>query len=120
MIHRIITEPLKLLLTQFPAVVLLGPRQVGKTTLTKYLLASEEYIYLDLEDDRDLARMENADFIFEQYRNRCIVLDEIQRMPDLFRQLRPVIDRDRRPGRFILTGSASPALVKGVSESLAG
>src|SRR5690606_22368569 len=60
------------------------------------------------------------DFIFEQYRNRCIVLDEIQRMPDLFRQLRPVIDRDRRPGRFILTGSASPALVKGVSESLAG
>lgn len=122
MIQRIISEQLRLLLGQFPAVALLGPRQVGKTTLTKHLMKLEEYdpVYLDLEDDRDLARMENADFIFAQYQDRCIVLDEIQRMPDLFRQLRPVIDRNRKPGRFVLTGSASPALVKGVSESLAG
>ncbi|SEN20976.1 hypothetical protein SAMN05216436_11320 [bacterium A37T11] len=122
MIKRDIAEQLQLLLREFPAVALLGPRQVGKTTLTRQLLkeTGHDVIYFDLEDDRDLSRMENATFIFGEYADSCIVLDEIQRMPDLFRQLRPIIDQNRRPGRFILTGSASPALVKGVSESLAG
>ena len=77
-------------------------------------------LYFDLENDEDIARMQNAAFIFDQYQENCIVLDEVQREPGLFRQLRPAIDKNRRPGRFILTGSASPALVKGVSESLAG
>jgi len=110
------------MLSTFPAVALLGPRQVGKTTLTRELLKGyiNEVIYLDLENDDDIVRMQNPAFLFEQYQDACIVLDEIQRMPDLFRQLRPIIDQHRRAGRFILTGSASPALVKGVSESLAG
>ncbi|WP_316809731.1 ATP-binding protein [Pedobacter heparinus] len=122
MIERRIQQELDMLLKTFPAVALLGPRQVGKTTLTRELLKNSlrEVIYFDLENDDDIARMENPAFLFEQYKDACIVLDEIQRVPDLFRQLRPVIDQNRMVGRFILTGSASPALVKGVSESLAG
>lgn len=121
MIRRKIHKELALLLDTFPAVALLGPRQVGKTTLTRDLLKDANgTIYFDLEDDHDVARMQNASFLFDHYKEVCIVLDEVQRMPDLFRQLRPVIDQYRRNGRFILTGSASPVLVKGVSESLAG
>jgi len=122
MIKRKIQEELTLLLATFPAVALLGPRQVGKTTLTRELFKSslQEVVYFDLENDEDIARLDNPAFLFEQYKDACIVLDEVQRMPDLFRQLRPIIDQQRTVGRFILTGSASPALVKGVSESLAG
>ncbi|MET1056346.1 MAG: ATP-binding protein [Pedobacter sp.] len=122
MIKRKIQDELAVLLGTFPAVALLGPRQVGKTTLTRELLAGKigEFVHFDLENDDDISRMQNPAFLFEQYKNACIVLDEVQRVPDLFRQLRPVIDQQRTAGRFILTGSASPALVKGVSESLAG
>ena len=122
MIERFIRDQIASLLRTFPAVALLGPRQVGKTTLTRELIRNslDDVVYFDLENDEDIARMENPAFLFEQYPEACIVLDEIQRMPDLFRQLRPIIDQYRVPGRFILTGSASPALVKGVSESLAG
>ena len=121
MIKRRIQNELAVLLDAFPAIAVLGPRQVGKTTLTRDLLKdAQNTIYFDLEDDYDIVRLQNAAFIFDHYKDVCIVLDEIQRMPDLFRQLRPVIDQYRRTGRFILTGSASPALVKGVSESLAG
>jgi predicted AAA+ superfamily ATPase len=123
MIKRKIKGEIVHLLTEFPAVALLGPRQVGKTTLAKELSEDEAgggSLYFDLENDEDMVRMQNAAFIFDQYQDSCIVLDEVQREPGLFRQLRPAIDKNRRPGRFILTGSASPALVKGVSESLAG
>ncbi len=122
MIKRKIQESLVDLLKIFPAVALLGPRQVGKTTLTHKLLKESinELVYFDLENDDDLLRMGEPAFLFSQYEDACIVLDEIQRVPDLFRQLRPIIDQNRKSGRFILTGSASPALVKGVSESLAG
>jgi len=122
MIKRKLKGELIHLLAEFPAVALLGPRQVGKTTLAKELNDDNARggLYFDLENDEDIARMGNAAFIFDQYQENCIILDEVQRDPDLFRQLRPAIDKNRRPGRFILTGSASPALVKGVSESLAG
>lgn len=122
MIERNIQSELTNLLKIFPAVALLGPRQVGKTTLTHKLLKNsvKEVVYFDLENDDDLLRMGEPAFLFGQYEDACIVLDEVQRVPDLFRQLRPIIDQNRKPGRFILTGSASPALVKGVSESLAG
>jgi predicted AAA+ superfamily ATPase len=122
MIKRKIQGEIKEMLATFPAVVLLGPRQVGKTTLTRDLLKEsfQEVIYFDLENDEDIALLANPAFLFEQYKDSCIVLDKFQRFPDLFRQLRPIIDSHRKSGRFILTGSASPDLVKGVSESLAG
>lgn len=122
MISRQLTSDVKTLLQEFPAVALVGPRQVGKTTLVKNLSEKLKIrtVYFDLENDADLIRMENAPFVFSQYEDECIILDEVQLKPQLFRQLRPAIDQHRKPGRFILTGSASPGLIKGVSESLAG
>jgi predicted AAA+ superfamily ATPase len=122
MIRRELVSHINILLTEFPAVALLGPRQVGKTTLVKEIADNQpqKAIYFDLEDDADLNRLKDPGFIFTQYQDNCIVLDEVQRMPELFTLLRPAIDKHRKAGRFILTGSATPALVKGVSESLAG
>jgi predicted AAA+ superfamily ATPase len=116
------TKQIDILLTEFPAIALLGPRQVGKTTLAKSLAETnkKEILYFDLESDSDVAKLQDVEFIFNQYKDHCIILDEIQRVPKLFSQLRSIIDSYRKPGRFILTGSASPDLIKGVSESLAG
>ncbi len=121
MIIRQQKEEIRILLEEFPAIAILGPRQVGKTTLAKELIINDKKaIYFDLELKADVERLTNAAFIFDQFQDACIILDEVQRDPDIFKKLRPAIDKNRSPGRFILTGSASPALVKGVSESLAG
>lgn len=122
MISRALASEMDILLREFPAVALLGPRQVGKTTLAQSLIKKQKKktLYFDLESDADLARLKDPAYVFDQYPDHCIILDEVQRMPGLFAQLRPVIDRHKKSGRFILTGSASPELVKGVSESLAG
>ncbi len=122
MITRLAAKQLDILLAEFPAIALLGPRQVGKTTLAKSLVKKQqkEILYFDLERDSDVAKLKDVDYIFNEYKDHCIILDEVQRVPNLFSQLRPIIDQYRKPGRFILTGSASPELVKGVSESLAG
>jgi hypothetical protein len=112
-------------LAAFPSVVLLGPRQVGKTTLARDL-ASEvpRSVYLDLEDPADAARLTNTGRYLDLYRDRLVILDEVQRMPDLFRVLRGRIDARRREGRrsghFLLLGSASGALLRQSAESLAG
>ncbi|HXH98977.1 MAG TPA: ATP-binding protein [Sphingobacteriaceae bacterium] len=122
MITRLAAKQLDILLSEFPAIALLGPRQVGKTTLAKSLAKKhqKDILYFDLESDADVAKLKDPDYIFNEYKDHCIILDEVQRVPKLFSQLRPIIDSHRKPGRFILTGSASPDLVKGVSESLAG
>ncbi len=122
MIRRELLSQIETYLGEFPAVALLGPRQVGKTTLVREIAdqLSKKTLYFDLENDADINRLQDPGFLFDQYQDYCIILDEVQRQPKLFTQLRPAIDHNRQPGRFILTGSASPALVKGVSESLAG
>ncbi len=101
---------------------ILGPRQTGKTTLAKQLAKTitRKVIYLDIEKPSDRLKLADAESYFELHAKDCIIIDEIQYMPELFSILRPAIDEHRKPGRFIITGSASPALVKGVSESLAG
>jgi predicted AAA+ superfamily ATPase len=122
MIKRLLQSKLTELLKQFPAVAILGARQVGKTTLAKQLAAvkKEKPLYLDLEKIADRNRLLDAHSYLDSQRGKCVILDEVQLMPELFSILRPVIDDYRKTGRFILLGSASPALVKLVSESLTG
>lgn len=100
----------------------MGPRQVGKTTLVKTLLANyeKEVVYLDLEYFADQRRLQEPDLFFQANQDKVVVLGEIQRMPELFPLLRSLIDQYRVPGRFVLLGSASPELLKNTSESLAG
>jgi len=122
MLPRQLQEKITKLLKQFPAVAIVGPRQVGKTTLARQLAAASkrETIYIDLEKQKDRVLLTDMDTFFEDNKNKCVIIDEVQTMPEVFTALRPAIDEHRKNGRFILLGSASPKLVKGVSESLAG
>ena len=114
-------ERLETLLRDHPIVGLLGPRQVGKTTLAQQLAKSTTRTVsrFDLEDPRDRARLDDPMLALSDLRG-LVVLDEIQRCPDLFPVLRVLADRPRKPARFLVLGSASPALLKQSSESLAG
>lgn len=105
-----------------PALIILGARQVGKTTLAQQFGATrpEGYIYLDFESPSDLAKLADAEAFFSFHADKMVILDEVQQKPEIFNILRSVIDRDRRNGRFVLLSSASPHLVHGVTESLAG
>jgi len=106
---------------QFPAVAILGARQTGKTTIARQLTGSgKKAVYLYLEKSSHRARLTDAESYLLAHRKDCLIIDEVQQMPELFTALRPEIDEYRKPGRFLLLGSASPQLVKGVSESLAG
>jgi predicted AAA+ superfamily ATPase len=102
-----------------PIVSLLGPRQCGKTTLARMIAGSSECTYFDLEDPVDLRRLSAPMTVLEAL-SGLVVLDEVQRRPDLFELLRVLVDRPDNPARFLILGSASPSLVRGVSESLAG
>jgi predicted AAA+ superfamily ATPase len=116
---QVVQEKLKLA----PAVAILGSRQVGKTTIALQLAnaLNKPFLYLDLESSRDLAKFgEDAESFFEYHHDKLIILDEVQTQPQLFPILRSVIDRKRSKGRFLLLGSATPELIKGASESLAG
>jgi uncharacterized protein len=101
-------------------VALVGARQVGKTTLARRIGASHHGIHLDLERPSDLARLAEPELYLQAHADRLVVLDEIQRSPELFPLLRSLVDEDRRPGRFLVLGSASPDLLRQSSESLAG
>jgi predicted AAA+ superfamily ATPase len=122
MIQRKFEDKLKRLGAYFPVLGLVGPRQVGKTTLVKSILGTlpMESIYLDLELPRHLNQLSDPEAYFELHRDKCIILDEVQRLPSLFPIIRALVDQDRRPLRFIILGSASPELIRDSSESLAG
>jgi predicted AAA+ superfamily ATPase len=113
------TEAIRAALGRSRIVALLGPRQCGKTTLARQFVPVESANYFDLEDPLSLARLDEA---MTALRNLTglIVIDEIQRRPDLFPVLRVLADRDPLPARFLILGSASPALLRQSSESLAG
>lgn len=123
MINRFLSLQVARSLAQFPAVAILGPRQVGKTTLAKKLLESlsGNTLYFDLELPDDYQTIvQNGQFTLDNNRNQTVVIDEVQRHLPLLPLLRALIDRDRRPGRFVLLGSASPLLLAKSSETLAG
>ncbi|TXE14710.1 ATP-binding protein [Algoriphagus aquimarinus] len=107
-------------LSIFPAVGLLGPRQVGKTTLVKNLKLDKDSIYMDLEKASDRAKLVDAELFLKAHVDKTVILDEIQLMPELFAELRSLIDEQRESGRFILLGSASPDLIRSSADSLAG
>ncbi|MBK5219959.1 MAG: ATP-binding protein [Thermoleophilia bacterium] len=124
MIQRRIAAGLERLLTQSAAVVLTGPRQVGKTTLALDLARDRPSTYLDLESEADRARLADPELYFNDHAQELLILDEIQRTPGIFESLRGTIDRGRREGRgtgrFLLLGSAAIDLLAQSSETLAG
>jgi hypothetical protein len=126
MLPRLAATRLKASLRRFPAVALLGPRQVGKTTLARALAddRGDQAVYLDLERPADRAKLSDVELYLSAHDRRLVVLDEIHRLPGLFQTLRSVIDRRRRKGirngQFLLLGSASMDLLQQSAESLAG
>ncbi len=127
MIDRALHKELINALENMPAVALLGPRQVGKTTLALALSKidiDKPAYYLDLERDTDLAKLEDAEGFLEQFENQLLIIDEVQLKPDLLRVLRSLIDIRKRAGeanaQFLLLGSASRDLLRQSSETLAG
>jgi predicted AAA+ superfamily ATPase len=124
MIERRIAAQLIERLDTTPAVALLGPRQVGKTTLARAIGEQRASLYLDLESDADRARMADPELYLAGHEDKLVILDEVHRLPGLFQILRGLIDegrrKGRRAGRFLLLGSASLDLLRQSGESLAG
>jgi predicted AAA+ superfamily ATPase len=120
-ITRHAEHTIKELLDLFPVVAILGARQTGKSSLVRRLTDSApDCVIVDLERPSELRKLDDAELFFESNRERTLCLDEIQRRPDLFPLIRAEVDALRRPGRFIVLGSASPELLRQGSESLAG
>ncbi len=120
MIDRITdSELVRTAMRRSRVVALLGPRQSGKTTLARHFVPTESLNYFDLEDPASLARLSEPDTALRPLK-RLVVIDEIQRRPDLFPLLRVLADRQPLPARFLILGSASPDLLKKISETLAG
>ena len=116
--ERFLTKPIITALTDTPVVMLIGPRQCGKTTLVRQFVTKDrDYVTLDEDTVLEAARSDPAGFVrgFDR-----VAIDEVQRAPELLRAIKQTVDIDRRPGRFLLTGSANILTLPQVSESLAG
>ncbi len=122
MIPRALSNEIKNALKHYPVIGLLGSRQVGKTTLLGELRGNlnGELVYLDLEKPSDLAKLKEPELYFNSKKEVLFVIDEIQRMPELFPLIRVFADEKKINGQFIVSGSASPHLIRMASESLAG
>ena len=124
MLKRYIAAALVQRLRHNPVVALFGPRQVGKTTLAVSLNQIRSSVYLDLESPQDILKLSDPLAFLSESGRQLIILDEIQRMPELFPIIRGIVDKNRRTGRkgnqFLILGSASMALINQSSESLAG
>ena len=111
-------------ISKWPAVILVGPRQIGKTTLAHSLAARNPAIYLDLENPTDLLKVQDISDFYQSNKGKLIILDEVQRKPEVFGEIRGIIDAERRQGHtsglFLFLGSASLDLLRQSSESLAG
>lgn len=122
MIKRNKEKEIQDFLKQFPVVAIVGPRQCGKTTLAKKISVRKKVksLYFDLESPADNSRFDNPEYFLESIDAGRIIIDEVQRKPELFALLRSLSDKKKQKGKYLLLGSASPHLVQGVSETLAG
>ena len=119
MIKRDAEKKLKELAKGFPAVSVIGPRQSGKTTLVRSIFPDKPYVLLEDPDTRAFAEEDPRSFLAE-FEKSGAILDEVQRVPELFSYLQGVLDKSNRPGQFILTGSQNFLLMESISQSLAG
>lgn len=124
MFKRELVQKIAKRLVKTPAIAILGPRQIGKTTLALEIAKNQPSLYLDLENPEDFKKLKDPAHYCELHADKLIILDEVQRYPDLFMSLRGIIDARRREGqgngRFLILGSASNELLRQSSESLAG
>lgn len=124
MIKRRLESQITEALERSPSVALLGPRQVGKTTIALNISETTPSVYLDLENRRDLQKVQDIEAFHVENSDKLIILDEVQRLPEIFAPLRGIIDQERRKGnragQFLFLGSASIDLLQQSSESLAG
>ena len=124
MIQRRLKKTIEKVLKRSPSVAILGPRQVGKTTLSFEISDNTPSIYLDLENNLDLLKIDDISTFHKANNDKLIILDEVQRLPQIFQELRSIIDSERRKGKktrlFLFLGSASLDLLKQSGESLAG
>lgn len=124
MLTRLLAPKVETALQEQAAVAILGPRQVGKTTLARSLAAQRDAVYLDLESPTDLAKLQDPLAYLTQQQGKLVIMDEIQRLPNIFQVLRVLIDQGRQAGtpngQYLLLGSASLELLRQSAESLAG
>ena len=118
MIPRTLAKALRRAARRFPVISLTGPRQSGKTTLVRATFPGHEYVSLELPDERAFALQDPRGFL-KQFR-KSVILDEVQRAPDLLSYIQVLVDEKDIPGRFVLTGSQNFLLLQGISQSLAG
>ena len=120
MIQRKLHKILNTSLQETPVTAIIGPRQCGKTTLARQFIRKSGVHFFDLENPADHFGLEDPIYALQQYQNELVIIDEAQRMPELFPALRVLVDQKRKPGRFLLLGSATPDLRRQSAESLAG
>lgn len=119
MYQRLLTQKLLEAAQRYPAITVTGPRQSGKTTLVKAIFSEHIYVSLEAPDVRSFALEDPRGFL-NQFDEKCVIFDEVQRVPELFSYLQGIIDAQDTPGRFILTGSQNFLLLKSISQTLAG
>ena len=120
MIARKLYKKIAESLQESPVTAIVGPRQCGKTTLARQFANGPNVHFFDLENPADQFALEDPFFALQQYRDELVIIDEAQRMPDLFPAIRVLVDQHRKPGRFLILGSATPDLRRQNAESLAG
>lgn len=116
---RILSKKLKEYVSSYPAITLVGPRQSGKTTLVKACFPSYRYVNLEALNEREFAEHDPVAFV-DRFKGEKVILDEVQRVPNLLSQIQVEIDSAKGNGRFVLTGSQNFSLMRGISQSLAG
>ncbi len=120
MVYRNLTKKIKLLSNDYPVIAILGPRQSGKTTLAQSIFKDYEYISLEDIDNKNSAKEDPRGFLSDFQETKGVILDEVQNVPELLSYIQTNVDKYKKPGHFILTGSQNFLLSQAISQTLAG